>query len=149
MGKIILNRGIERRIAHQQVFRSVIGRELFIRVPLFWLGVIPPRAAAGTLRTALAIWFRAGCSKRDELALRREDLDRFELSRWAYYRGLADLEFLRLIKVQRRKGARAVIRILRPEVGADSTRSRFALPGVTTRLSTLPSSNHRPRPWNC
>ncbi len=89
-------------------------RSLFVKgpLPVSWL-----RQARGcgpaALPVGLMVWFLAGLSgRRGGLKMRPRLYEAFGLSRHAVYRGLTALERGGLLRVERRRGAAAVVAIV-------------------------------------
>ena len=88
-------------------------------IPICWL---QPAILAGrtgsrprrTTETALALWFRARCSRASSVQLSRKDLQMFGLDRWAYYRALEALESRALVVTERKPGRRVRVGIVLP-----------------------------------
>jgi hypothetical protein len=79
---------------------------LFLKgpVPLAWL------AGAATLRgraltVGVLVWFMVGLKRATVVTIPRSRMAEFGLNRFAFYRGLAALEWRGLVRVERRRGA--------------------------------------------
>jgi len=84
-------------------------------VPLWWLtraASLPGKALA----LGLALWWLHGMSKDDAIKLTGKALKAMNVSRDAATDGLRRLEADGLVSVQRAKGKRPVIHIIRPKV---------------------------------
>lgn len=82
-------------------------------IPLAWL-----RKAAAlpgkVLAVGVALWFKAGATKRAEVQMTGKLLAKFGINRKAGYRGLKALECAGLVTVKRHAGRCAVVTILEP-----------------------------------
>ncbi|MGE4480862.1 hypothetical protein [Acidocella sp.] len=86
-------------------------------IPFEWLkraNRLPGSASA----VATALWFLSGVKKSSTFRLTAEAVDLAGCSRKPLYRALAALEQAGLVGVQRRRGARPIITILRPDIPA-------------------------------
>jgi len=88
--------------------------ELFLRgpIPLAWLARAANLRGKG-LAVALALWFQAGMRRNDSrVTLTAKVCDRFCVGRKASYRGLAALERVGLVAVERHVGRAPVVTLL-------------------------------------
>ncbi len=97
--------------------------DLFVRpVPVAWI-----RKAATVNPTAvlvgLAVWFRSGCERSDKVRIGHSVLAQFGISRQQGYRGLAALESVGLVKVERHRGCNPVVTILQRKSAAKGRKS--------------------------
>ncbi|MBX3440709.1 MAG: hypothetical protein KF861_24675 [Planctomycetaceae bacterium] len=82
--------------------------EFVFRVPVAWLAkanAVNPTAAV----VGMAIWFRVGCEQSRTVAVGHAVWSRFRLSRQQAYRGLASLESIGLISIERHRGRNPVV----------------------------------------
>ncbi len=80
-------------------------------VPLWWIrraACLPGKALA----LGLAIWFKRGATRRDEVAVNSNLLTKMDISRYAAYRALRGLEQSGLIRVKRSKGKCARVEVI-------------------------------------
>jgi len=87
--------------------------EAFLRgpVPVAWLAKACLAGHCAT-RVALALWFRAGVTRRREVSPSHATWQVFGLSRQAGHRGLRSLEAAGLVTVDRRRGRCPVVTLL-------------------------------------
>ncbi|MCK9387705.1 MAG: hypothetical protein M0Q22_04840 [Sulfuritalea sp.] len=80
-------------------------------IPLEWISranVLPGKAGA----VGLALWFLAGVQRSQTVKLTGEIEKIAGCGRKAVYAGLAALEEVGLVRVERRRGARAVVKVI-------------------------------------
>jgi hypothetical protein len=89
-----------------------VGGERFLRgpVPLQWLERAG-RCPGKSLHVGIALWFRAGLTRRREIPLGRPDLTQFGVSRFAASRALLTMEQAGLITVIRLPGRKRLVTI--------------------------------------
>jgi hypothetical protein len=83
-------------------------------VPLDWLCVASRRCGKGSgFTVGIIIWFLCGLKKsRARIRLKGAVVRRFGLTRYACYRGLADLEKALLVSVERHPGRNPLVTVL-------------------------------------
>jgi hypothetical protein len=81
-------------------------------IPCDWLARAA-RLPGKALAVGVALWFKAGLSKRNAMVrLTGKLMEQFGIGRYAQYRGLKALEAAGLVSVERRRGCAPMVTIL-------------------------------------
>ncbi len=87
--------------------------EKFLKGPIPWKWLARAAQQPGrALHVGLALWFWAGIKRSGQVALSISRLSMLGVNRFAAYRGLAALEQVGLVAVQRQKGRNPIVTIL-------------------------------------
>ncbi len=87
--------------------------EKFLKGPIPWQWLTKAAQQPGrALHVGVALWFWSGIKKSGQVALSISRLSTLGVNRFAAYRGLAALERVGLVAVQRQKGRKPVVTIL-------------------------------------
>ena len=88
--------------------------EKFLKGPIPWKWLERAAQQPGrALHVGVALWFWAGIKRSGQIALSISKLSALGVSRFSAYRGLAALERVGLVVVQRQKGRKPIVTILK------------------------------------